>query len=209
MPETIFDGRLRGSGQTVDVSARDTRPSSFDAVHELETTFRNNGRVILAPALHVALDAPFRLSVGRRRTSSGAIASSPATASVSTTAVAADGVTDGASDGASDTSVDQSVGASADGPDNSPHASVRNRGRDCSTQTPWRLRPAGFAGVDSPIAFHEILVLLYALRRSNLTPERTDGAELAKTATAYDGLRSGALFNDMGRQAHRGSSVCS
>ena len=171
MPESIFDGHLRGSGQTVAVSARDARPSSFDAVHELETTFRNNGRVILAPALHVALDAPFRLSVGRRRTSSGAIASSPATASVSTTAVAADGVTDGASDGASDTSVDQSVGASADDPDNSPRESVRTLGQACSTQTPWRLRTAVFAGVDSPIASHKILGYRDALRRSDLTPD--------------------------------------
>ena len=136
-------------------------------------------------------------------------ASVPATASESTTAATADDVGAGASDDADDKSFGQSVGASTDGLDSSPHTSVRARGRDCSTQTPWRLRPAGFAGVDSPIAFHEILVLLYALRRVIVTPERTGGAELAKTATAYDGLRSGALFNDMGRQARRGSSVCS
>ena len=97
-------------------------------------------------------------------------ASSPATASVST-AVASDGVADAASDGTADTSFGKVVHASADSVDNSSCTTVRALGQARSTQTPWRLRSAGFASVDSPISFHEILVLLYALRRSNLTPD--------------------------------------
>ena len=89
---------------------------------------------------------------------------------MSTTAVATDGVAHAASDGTADTSFSKVVHASADGVDNSSCTTVRALGRARSTQTPWRLRRAGFASVDSPIAFHEMLVLLYALRRLNLTP---------------------------------------
>ena len=171
MPETIFDGRLRGSGQTVDDAARYT--SSVPLRHRARTRNEvpDTGRVILAPrASHGASrDTPsFRRDAAALRS---AEASVPATASESTTAATADDVGAGASDDADDKSFGQSVGASTDGLDSSPHTSVRARGRDCSTQTPWRLRPAGFAGVDSPIAFHEILVLLYALRRVIVTPD--------------------------------------
>ena len=203
-----FDGRLRDAGRTVAFAARDTRPSGFDAEHELGMKCRTPAESLSRPRF--APRSPRHsgfLSDAAAPRPTEALAS--ATASPVTTAVAADGVIDGASGDAPDTNVDQSVGASADDPDNSSRESVRTRGRDCSTQTPWQLRPAGFASVDFPFASHKIHGYLDAGRRLNLTPERTDGAELAKTATAYDGLRSGALFNDIGRQARRGSSVCS
>ena len=64
MPETIFDGRLRGSGQTVDDAARYT--SSVPLRHRARTRNEvpDTGRVILAPAPRTALAATLRVSVG-------------------------------------------------------------------------------------------------------------------------------------------------
>ena len=165
MPETIFDGRLRGSGQTVDDAARYT--SSVPLRHRARTRNEvpDTGRVILAPAPRTALAATLRVSVGtpphfgrQKRQCRRRLRRAPRPLRLTTLAPEPPTMP-------TDTSVRQSVGASTDGTDSSPCTTVCARGRDCSTQTPWRLRPSGFASVDSPIAFHEILVLLYALRR--------------------------------------------
>ena len=184
-----FEGRLRSSGQTVDDAARYT--SSVPLQHRVRTRNKvlDTCRVILAPALRTALAATLRVSVGtpphfgrQKRQCRRRLRRAPRPPRLTTLAPEPPTMPQ--------TRASAKVsGASDDGTDNSPCATVCTRGRDCSTQTPWRLRPAGFAGVDSPIAFHEILVLLYALRRVIVTPERTGGAELAKAATAYDGLR--------------------
>ena len=139
-----FDCRLRNADRTVASAARDARPSSSGTVHELGMKCRTPAESFSRPRL------AWRPTRRPNLPSDAAalrpsLASASVTASPFTTAVAADGVGAGASDDAPDTSVDQSVGVSADDPDNSPRENVRTRGQTCSTQTPWRLRPAGFS----------------------------------------------------------------
>ena len=167
MPETIFVGHLRGSGQTVEFAAPcssvrlrhrartpdevpDTLAESFSRSRFARRSPRHSGFPSAAAALRPAE------------------ASAPA--SETTASATADGVGAGATDDTADTSVGQSVGASDDGTDNSPCATVCTRGQDCSAQSPRRLRSAVFAGVDSPIASHKILGYRDALRRLDLTP---------------------------------------
>ena len=70
MPETIFDGCVRSSGQAVAFSA----PWSYDRLRRRPRTrdeVPDTCRVIIAPALRAVLAAKPRLSVGRRYASAG------------------------------------------------------------------------------------------------------------------------------------------
>ena len=133
-------------------------PSPFDTGNELRTKSRTLAGSFSRPRF--ARRSPRHFGFPSDAAALRLVeASAPATTSESTTAATADDVGAGASDDTADTSFGQSVGASANGTNNSPRATVCTRDQACSTQTPWRLRSAGFASVDSPIASHKIHVL--------------------------------------------------
>ena len=130
-------------------SPRHARPSDFDAGHELVTKSRTLAGSLLRPRFA-------RRSTRHSGFPSDAAALRPAEASAATTA---------SESATAATADDVGAGASDDGTDNSSRATVRTLGQACSTQTPWRLRSAGFASVDSPFASHKIHGHLDAGRR--------------------------------------------